>query len=220
MPRLLTDEALASIGRQHSVSHNLIYLDLPSNELFLAIDTHQDALLFQRTAGPIQDTEEQVWVGVGGGIFPGSADESPEIDGQGQDIQMIALDPSFELGTMLLNARPFNRTYQHWRVQYHDVGSLAGTVRSSYLVFHGKLNGRFEVESVTPEDWPGAEPGTIRVRFRAMNPLALLDVARSIKTNLTSHQKHYPADLFMTHVQDTMNRRIFVGTEAPSEGSE
>lgn len=210
MPRLLSDAARAAISRQQSIVHNLIYLDIPDNEMFLAVDSVQD-IAFQRTTGPILDDEAQTWEGVGGAIVPGTADESPDLDAGGQDIQFAAVDPDFQLGAILLGSRTFNRDYQHWRLHLHDTGANAGTIRASYLIYSGKMNGRFEIESVNPQEIAGAEPGTIMVKFRVLNPFALLDVRRTIRTNLNSHQKHYSGDLFMTHVEATMNRKVFWG---------
>jgi hypothetical protein len=219
MPRPLSDAARAAIGRQSSRVHNLIYLDLADNQMFLAIDSAQD-LEFQRTEGPIVDGSAQVWEGIGGAMVPGPAEESPDLDSGGQDLQVAAVDPDFQLGGILLESRPCNRDYQHWRLHYHDAGSLAGTVKASYLIFHGKLNGMFEIQDVNPEEVVGAEPGTILVKFRAMNPFGMLDVTRNIKTNLDSHQKHYAGDLFMTHVEATMNRRVYWGWANPDPPEE
>lgn len=219
MPRQLTDGALAAIDQQRSVTHTLVFMDLADAPLYLALGAPHD-LTFQRDSGPIIDATPTVWTAIGGAMVVGPAEESMDLDGGGQDVQFAAVDPTFELGTVLLNARPFNRDYQCWRVHYSDAGTTAGTIIGGYLLYHGKLNGSFQVETINPEEIQGAEPGTIRVSFRAMRPTALLDVTRALRTNPDSYKFHYPGDLFMDEVAKTQNRKLNVGDDGPTHVEE
>lgn len=222
MPRSLSAAALLAIADKQSSPKNLIYMDISGNEQFLAIDCPPPGILFQRDEGPILDDEPVLWTAVGGVIAPGPAEESGDPDADGQEIQFAAVDPNFQLGGFLLANRPFNRVYQHWKVHLWPEGhAQAGTVRASYLVHHGKMNGRFAIHVLTPEeiDVFGAQPGTINVTLRSMTPFALLDVARNIKCNLESHQRWYPDDMGMEYVSVMMHHKLFWGINSPDEGS-
>lgn len=219
MPRKLSDAALGVIGRTHSATHNLIYLSLDygaisEGEMYLAVDS-VSPVLFQRTEGPIIDDFPVQYEPAGGAIVPGTVEETSDISGQGQEIQFVAVDPDFVLGTALLQSRSFNRTFQHWRIHIDESGISAGTIKAAILLMHGKLNGGFTITDVNPEEIEGAPPGTILVRFRVNSPLALIDVKRSIQTNLRSHQRWYPGDMGMEWVGQIQGRHVWWGVERP-----
>lgn len=197
--REMTDAARSAILRRRSDSCDLIYMDLPDGAVRLALA--MQPIFYPASVGG----DDQPYIKTGGAIVPGAAEETSDLDGQGQEIQFAAVDPENVLVPALLQADPFNRDFRNVRVHFHDSGPDAGKVMAAYIVFAGKINGEIQVDDLVGE---GIEPGTVLVRFRAMSPLALLDVVRCIKTNPESHQRHYPGDNGMRYVQRMQNHKV------------
>lgn len=208
MPRALSDEALAAIAARRSDHCDLIFMDVTDAPLRLAL-AHQPILYPAAVGG-----DDEIYQPVGGAVVPGPVEETPDLDGQGQEIQFVAIDPDSQLVPKLLKASHFNRAFRHVRLHFHDSGADAGRVRAAYIMFEGKMNGQVLVDDVVDED--NVEPGTVLVSFRALSPLALLDVVRNIRTNLRSHQKWYPGDMAMEHVQAMQNHSVYWGQDKPS----
>lgn len=207
MPRDLTEAALDAIQRRRSDTCDLIYMDLPNAALRLAL-AHQPIRFPVAVGG-----DGELYEPVGGAVVPGPVEETPDLDGQGQEVQFVAVDPEGNFVPELLKASHFNRDFAHHRVHFHDSGPDAGRVKAAYTMFAGKMNGRVLVDDVVDENL--VEPGTVIVRFRALSPLALLDVVRNIRTNLESHQRWYPGDLGFQHVQEMQSHSVYWGVKTP-----
>lgn len=207
MPRKLTDAARAAVTAQHTDSCDLIYMDLPDGPLRLALAVQP--ILYPASVGG----DDQLYQPVGGAVVPGPVEETPNLDGQGQEIQFVAIDPDGQLIPQLLTASHFNKDFRHVRIYFHTTGPDVGRARASYIMFEGKMNGQVLIDDIVAEE--GVEPGTILVRFRALGPLALLDIVRNIRTNLRSHQKWFPGDRGFEHVQEMQSHTTYWGMKRP-----
>lgn len=206
MPRQLSDAAREAIHAQRRDTCDLIYMDVPSGALRLALAS-QPIRYPARVGG-----DGLIYQPVGGAVVPGPVEETPDLDGQGQEIQFVAIDPDGQLVAEMLQASHFNRDFRHVRLHFHTTGADVGKVRAAYMMFEGKMNGQVLIDDIVDEE--GIEPGTMIVRFRALGPLALLDVVRNIRTNTRSHQKWFPGDLGFEHVQVMQNHTVYWGIEA------
>lgn len=209
-PRVVTEDLLTVISREHVPSNDLIFLDLPNEPTYMAL-AHDDI----QFARPGIDSGPVTWLAIGGAMIPGTAEETLDLDRQGQDVQFVAIDPHKAFAPKFLTLNMFRRRYEHWRIYWWDYGPDAGRVRAFHMPFAGYTNGKFDIRDEVDEE--GFRTGNILVLFRALAPLALIDPRGMIRTNLRSHQRIYPGDLGMQHVANLQVRQIFFGSGVPSD---
>lgn len=215
-PRVIPDGIADAVEREASDADDLLLFDLPGNPTRLALAT-QDLLVDTDADGTAE-----LWIGIGGAMVLGTAEEPLELDGEGMEVQFVAVDtPAANFVQTFTRQAVYGARFAWHVVHWHRTGGpgVEGTVKGVVTLHAGIITGGITIRDVHDDDGSRV-PGTVLVTFRSQAPLSMLDIRRGIQTNPESYQRWYPGDMFMSEVADTQVRKIYWGFEAPEREEE
>lgn len=150
----------------------------------------------------------QVYTGIGGLVEIGDAEETPDDKGQGLRLALSGVDQSI-VSTLLNNFYRGRYCHLH-RVYLNSSGQVIGGKIDIFV--NGYMNEPWRISATRDERFA---PGTVRVETRIVPRHAVGVQLRGIRTNLTSHQRHFSGDLFFQHVSTLVGKKIRWGGAHP-----
>lgn len=147
----------------------------------------------------------ETWEAVGGALAVGGVEETADARGQGVDVDISGVDQT--VLAALLNSQYRGRDARVYRAYLNpETGLLAD---DPFLLFKG-----LQLHPYTVEEETGRGGGTVRIRTRFAGYLSV-DRVRGIQTNTSSHQHHFPGDVFFQHTSSLTNHTLAWGTASP-----
>jgi hypothetical protein len=142
----------------------------------------------------------QTWANPGGPITPEPFGEVADLAAAQLRVRLSAIDQTLVAAT--LNEAYVNRALALWVVECDpDTQQL---IDPGMLVFHGLMNGGWELEEVRPEDGPA----TVWARVTAVSRVIELEETRGIVTSPHVHQRYFSGDRFFEHIPTFGNRKL------------
>ncbi len=169
---------------------------------------------FDFSSGPIRMStgsrdlvhDGQTWEAVGGGLTIGNVEESGDLRGQGVDISLSGVDPTFI--AVLLSENFRGREMRVWQAILDPV---TGTVVEAIDLFDGLQLDGYEIE----ENIVRGQPLTATIKTHGRHRLSISEF-RGIRSNVHGHQQYFNGDTFFAHTASLDNEKVYWGISAPT----
>ncbi|MDG6005557.1 MAG: hypothetical protein E3K29_06870 [Candidatus Brocadia sp.] len=173
------------IARAYVAGDTMGYLDIP-----------QPVYICTAAQNIVYDSK--TWNGVGGNMAFDKVSSTSDLSSYGVNITLSGVDRS--IIALVLQKKYVGRVCKMYLMQYKDDGTIDGT---PLLLFWGLINGGFRISEDLTNDVP-----TCTVVARMTDRLGEIEVITGVQTNIASHQRISPGDMFFRNVPGLRTKEI------------
>lgn len=181
-----------------------------------ALDYSGGSLYF--TTGPADVVfDSNTYQAVGGAILHEPIPETADRKAQGITLNLFGVDQTVIAAILLNQFRGHDcRIY----IQHYDPDT--GVAETPDLIWRGQQDGDYKITENRDDD---GRTQSVSVSTRVTSAMAVTNVMRSVRSNISSHQEMLrraglsTTDLFFGRVATLADKNIYWGTEAPDPAS-